>query len=632
MTKLTQKKVKFEWGDKQEAAFQLLKQKLCSVPILALPEGSEDFIVYCDASNKGLGAVLMQREKVILYASRQLKIHEKNYTTHDLELRAVIDYDCDIHYHPGKANVVANALSRKERKPPLRVRALVMTIGLDLLRQILNAQTKARKPENIKGKMLEKSYADLKRKPMELQVGDKVMLKVSPLKGVIRFGKRGKLNPRYVGPFKVLERIGDVAYKLDLLEELSRVHNTFHVSNLKKCYADEPLAVSLDGLHLDDKLHFVEEPVEIGNHEVKRLKQSRIPLVKVRWNSKRDSPKSSTTSSLNKKSLAKKKHSYTNTIKDDGVLNRLNFVRISEDIRGYGLAIPYTMLTKEIKKSESYKAFIDCLTGLIPLNKSKGKGPKGKKQVVTPKKKNSITTNDNIIPEPNVAFKLGNSISGNEVEIVEEASRVHKTHKRLDEKAYTLWVSKQKLLDQSQKLKGNQMMTKEEQLAADTMQAIKATRKVTRIQPHTRDSSEGAGIIAEVPDELTGRFTALNKGSGITLGVFSEVKDSSATKANAAIDWHSKEDSDRSDEEKVDKEETKWVSSDEEEEKQDDQDNDDDQSIDLKEINDEDEYAEYEACDDEYVHEDEYIHDDVDEEMKDDKDAKTGKDDEGILM
>nr|GFC51413.1 putative reverse transcriptase domain-containing protein [Tanacetum cinerariifolium] len=89
MTKLTQKKVEFEWGDTQEAAFQLLKQKLCSAPILALPEGSEDFIVYCDASNKGLGVVLMQREKVISYASRQLKIHEKNYTTHDLEIRAV---------------------------------------------------------------------------------------------------------------------------------------------------------------------------------------------------------------------------------------------------------------------------------------------------------------------------------------------------------------------------------------------------------------------------------------------------------------------------------------------------------------------------------------------------------------
>nr|GEZ90681.1 putative reverse transcriptase domain-containing protein [Tanacetum cinerariifolium] len=184
MTKLTQKNVKFEWGDKQEVVFYLLKQKLCSAPILALPEGSEDFIVYCDASKKGLGDVLMQREKVISYASRQLKIHEKNYTTHDLELGAVVfalkiwrhylygtkctvyidhkslqhildqkqlnmrqrrwlellsDYDGDIRYHPRKANFIANALSRKEREPPLRVRALVMTISLDLPKQILNA-------------------------------------------------------------------------------------------------------------------------------------------------------------------------------------------------------------------------------------------------------------------------------------------------------------------------------------------------------------------------------------------------------------------------------------------------------------------------------------------------------------
>ncbi|GJZ65479.1 hypothetical protein Tco_0622175 [Tanacetum coccineum] len=114
----------------------------------------------------------------------------------------------------------------------------------------------------------QKSYADLKRKPMEFQVGDKVMLKVSPWKGVVRFGKRGKLNPRNVGPFKVLEKVGEVAYKLEIPEELSRVHNTFHVSNLKKCHADEPLAVPLDGLHLDDKLHFIEEPLEIVGREV----------------------------------------------------------------------------------------------------------------------------------------------------------------------------------------------------------------------------------------------------------------------------------------------------------------------------------------------------------------------------
>ncbi|GJX85945.1 putative reverse transcriptase domain-containing protein [Tanacetum coccineum] len=195
MTKLTQKKVKFDWGDKQEAAFQLLKEKLCIAPILSLPEGAENFIVYCDASHKGLGVVLMQNEKVIAYALRQLKIHEKNYTTHDLELGAVVfalkiwrhylygtkctvftdhkslqhildqkelnmrqrqllellcDYDCEIYYHPGKANVVADALSRKERIKPLRVRASVMTIGLDLPKQILEAHTEARKLENLK--------------------------------------------------------------------------------------------------------------------------------------------------------------------------------------------------------------------------------------------------------------------------------------------------------------------------------------------------------------------------------------------------------------------------------------------------------------------------------------------------
>nr|GEV81523.1 putative reverse transcriptase domain-containing protein [Tanacetum cinerariifolium] len=133
----------------------------------------------------------------------------------------------------------------------------------------------------------QKSYADLKRKPIEFQIGDRVMLKVSPWKGVVRFGKRWKLNLRYVGPFKVLDKVGTVAYKHELPQELSRIHNMFHVSNLKKFHADEPLVVPLDGLYFDDKLHFVEEPIEIVDREVKRLKRSCIPLVKVRWNSRR---------------------------------------------------------------------------------------------------------------------------------------------------------------------------------------------------------------------------------------------------------------------------------------------------------------------------------------------------------
>ncbi|GKD33261.1 putative reverse transcriptase domain-containing protein [Tanacetum coccineum] len=414
-----------------------------SAPILALPEGAENFVVYCDASHKGLGSVLMQNEKVIAYASRQLKIHEKNYTTHDLELGAVVfalkiwrhylygtkctvftdhksmqhildqkelnmrqrrwleflsDYDCEIRYHQRRANVVADALSRKERIKPLRVRALVMTIGLDLPKKILEAQTEARKPKNLGAEdvggtrldmsmayhpqtdgqsertiqtledMLracvidfgngwerhlpliefsynnsyhasikaapfealygrkcrspvcwaevgdaqltgpelihettekivqikqriqvarnrQKSYADVRRKPLEFQVGDRAMLKVSPWKGVIRFGKQGKLNPRYIGPFKVLAKVGTIAYRLELPQQ--RVHSMFHVSNLKKCLSDEPLAIPLDEIHIDDKLHFVEEPVEIMDHEVKRLKQSRIPIIKVRWNSRR---------------------------------------------------------------------------------------------------------------------------------------------------------------------------------------------------------------------------------------------------------------------------------------------------------------------------------------------------------
>ncbi|GJU50848.1 putative reverse transcriptase domain-containing protein [Tanacetum coccineum] len=173
LTELTHKNQKYIWGKDQESAFQLLKQKLCEAPILALPEGNDDFVVYCDASHQGLGAVLMQREKVIAYASQQLKPNEENYTTHDLELGAVhildqkelnmrqrrwlellADYDCEIRYHPGKANVVADALSRKERIKPLRVRSLVMTIHPNLPSQILKAQTEALKEENIKAENL----------------------------------------------------------------------------------------------------------------------------------------------------------------------------------------------------------------------------------------------------------------------------------------------------------------------------------------------------------------------------------------------------------------------------------------------------------------------------------------------
>ncbi|GKA21826.1 putative reverse transcriptase domain-containing protein [Tanacetum coccineum] len=133
----------------------------------------------------------------------------------------------------------------------------------------------------------QKSYADKRRRPLEFEVGDKVMLKVAPWKGVMRFGKHGKLNPRYIGTFQIIKRIGPVAYRLELHQELSRVHNVFHVCNLKKCLSDDTLAIPLEEIQLDDKLNFVEEPIEVMDRAVKQLKRSRIPILKVCWNAHR---------------------------------------------------------------------------------------------------------------------------------------------------------------------------------------------------------------------------------------------------------------------------------------------------------------------------------------------------------
>ncbi|GKC73302.1 putative reverse transcriptase domain-containing protein [Tanacetum coccineum] len=135
----------------------------------------------------------------------------------------------------------------------------------------------------------QKSYADRRTKPLEFEVGDMVLLKVSPWKGVVRFEKRGKLSPCYIGPFNILARVGPVAYTLELPEELKGIHSTFHVSNLKKCLTKGNVVVPIDEIQLDDKLHMIEELVEVVDREVKRLKQSRIPIIKVRWNSQRGS-------------------------------------------------------------------------------------------------------------------------------------------------------------------------------------------------------------------------------------------------------------------------------------------------------------------------------------------------------
>ncbi|GJS65897.1 putative reverse transcriptase domain-containing protein [Tanacetum coccineum] len=487
LTKLTQKDKKYEWGKEEEEPFQTLKQKLCSAPILALPEGTEDFMVYCDASLKGYGAVLMQQEKVIAYASRQLKTHEENYTTHDLELGAYIlnqkelnmrqhcwiellsDYDCEIRYHPGKANAMADALNSRRsegsnenedvkaenlgrlikqifefhpdgtrldkmyedlkllywwpnmqaniatykweriiidfvsglpRTPsgydtiwvivdlltksahflpmkktdsmekltqlylkefvyrhgvPISIisdrdshftsrfwRSLQKALGTNLdMSTTYHLQTDGQSERtiqtlkdmlhacvidfgnswdrhlplvefsyntsyhiSIKVALFEALYRQKCRSPVcwsevgdsqltgpELiremtekivQIKNRLLTVVSPWKGVIHFGKRGKLSPHYIGPFKILARVGPMAYMLELLEEFKGIHSTLHVSNLKKCLADENIIIPLDEIQLDDKLHFIEETVEIIDREVKQLKQSRIPIVKVR--------------------------------------------------------------------------------------------------------------------------------------------------------------------------------------------------------------------------------------------------------------------------------------------------------------------------------------------------------------
>ncbi|GJR38541.1 hypothetical protein Tco_1214225 [Tanacetum coccineum] len=172
-------------------------------------------------------------------------------------LELVADYDCEIRYHPGKANVIADALSRKEQIKPLRVRSLVMTIHLKLPSQILKAQTEA-----IKSPICWAKVGDVQL------TGPKIIHETTE--------KIVQIRQRF-----------PVAYKLELPEELKNVHNTFHISNLKKCLSDESLVILMKELRLDDKLNFVEEPVEIIDREVKQLKQSRIPIVKVRWNSKR---------------------------------------------------------------------------------------------------------------------------------------------------------------------------------------------------------------------------------------------------------------------------------------------------------------------------------------------------------
>ncbi|KAJ9565069.1 hypothetical protein OSB04_001035 [Centaurea solstitialis] len=355
ITALTRKGKKFEWGEEQERAFHILKEKLSSAPILSLPEGTQGFIVYSDASRSGLGCVLMQYDKVIAYASRKLKENEKKYPVHDLELAA--DYDCEIRYHPGKANVVVDALSRKEREKPIRVKALRIDVIPEIFVRIREAQTSALTEEHIKkermlgqAKSLETDTKGCKRfngrlwiplmsgqREVLLSDAHKSKYSIHPgmdkmyrdlkllywwpgmKKDVRRFIEKcmtclqvkvehqkpfGELQPLEIpkwkwdhitmdfvmklprtkkGPFKITQKVGEVAYRLELPTELQKIHSTFHVSNLRKCLADEEMKVPLEEIRVNERLTYVEQPERIIDRAIRRLRNKEVPLVKVQW-------------------------------------------------------------------------------------------------------------------------------------------------------------------------------------------------------------------------------------------------------------------------------------------------------------------------------------------------------------
>ncbi|KAK1645603.1 hypothetical protein QYE76_063408 [Lolium multiflorum] len=253
MTQLLKKDKKFEWTDKCEASFQQLKTRLTTAPILIMPDITKPFDVYCDASKIGLGCVLMQEGKVISYLSRQLKQHEQNYPTHDLELAAVV-------------------------------------LALKVWRHYLMAEEKVHKiREYLKtAQSRQKSYADKRRREMTFEIGDFVYLKVSPLKGMQRFQLKGKLAPRYVGPFKVLSRRGEVSYQLELPEEMAAVHNVFHISLLRKCLqVPEKTEVfkNIDhrSVDINSDLTYREVPIRILEEAYRTTRTRSIKFLKIQW-------------------------------------------------------------------------------------------------------------------------------------------------------------------------------------------------------------------------------------------------------------------------------------------------------------------------------------------------------------
>nr|GEX82776.1 putative reverse transcriptase domain-containing protein [Tanacetum cinerariifolium] len=274
LTKLTQKHTKYIWEKDQESAFQLLKQKLHEAPILALPEGNDDFVVYCDVSLQVVGAVLIQKEKKVKAECQkpsgllvQPKIPMWKWERITIDFFTKLSKTSNGH---DTIWVIVDRLTKYAYFIPTQEIDSMETLTRLYIKEIVSWHGV---PISI--------ISDC-----DSHFTSRFWKSLQNALGVIQFGKQGKLNPRYIGPFKILKQIGPVAYKLELLEELRNVHNTFHVSNLKKCVSDESLVVPKK-LQLDNKLKFVEEPMEIMDREINQLRQSRIPIVKVQWNTKR---------------------------------------------------------------------------------------------------------------------------------------------------------------------------------------------------------------------------------------------------------------------------------------------------------------------------------------------------------
>nr|GFA17264.1 putative reverse transcriptase domain-containing protein [Tanacetum cinerariifolium] len=364
LTLLTQNNKTYVWGDKQDEASRVLKEKLCNAHVLALLDGPNDYVVYCDASKQGFGSgydaiwVIVDRltksayflpicedyktEKLARIYINEIvarhgvpmsiisdrdgrfgshlwqalqevlgtKLHmstayhletngqsERTIQTLEDMLRAcvmdfggswdthfpLIEFSYNNSYHTSIKCVPFEALYGRKCKS-LVIWTKVgesQLFGPEIMQEMTEKIIQIK--ERLKTvRSLQKSYADKRRKPLEFKVGNRVLLKVSPWKGVVRFGYKGMLAPRYVGPFEIVECVGPVAYRLKLPQELSCVHDTFHVSNLKKCLAEQDVQVPLNEIEIDENLHFVEEPIEIVERDAKKLKRRRIPLVKVR--------------------------------------------------------------------------------------------------------------------------------------------------------------------------------------------------------------------------------------------------------------------------------------------------------------------------------------------------------------